>query len=440
MSGPSAPVAGAPEPGTPVATTAEPALARANRSVWSSTGIVFVGNVIARGLGFLFPLVLARAVDRQDFALVYLTITTGFFVGELVLAGYPTSLTRYLAAPGGADRGAWFATAGAAGLYMFVLSSLLGIVFAIQAAAEPSLILLVIVGLTIDAYYFASLRGLGRFTLLVGYRVGANLAQILALLAAWWLGIASAPVAVAIYALTYLIPIVAIEVTVGPVRGMLGRGARPSRALLGPLTRFAVPALISGTAYAAILGLDVYWVRLLAPQDLADYGAARALAMPMSLVPFAIGVVLLPRVAATDVDRQWRLLTQAVGATIGAAVLAVIGYWLLAPFLIDLVYPETYVGAAATLPPLALAMGAVGLYSVMTQWWMGRGDPRRPAAALVIGAIATAIAHVQLDATYGGLGAAASMLIGALTAIAILLVMTWRLPDRPGHDARDRMR
>ena len=440
MSGPSAPIVGTPEPGTPLAGTPEPALPRASRSVWSSTGIVFVGNVVARGLGFLFPLVLARAVDRQDFALVYLTITTGFFVGELVLAGYPTSLTRYLAAPGEAARGAWFATAGVAGLYMLVFSSLLGIVFAIQAAAEPSLILLVIVGLTIDAYYFASLRGLGRFTLLVGYRIGANLAQILLIVAAWWLGVASAPLAVAIYALTYLVPIIAIEATVGPVRGILARGARPSRALLGPLTRFAIPALISGTAYAALLGLDVYWVRVLAPEDLADYGAARALAMPMSLVPFAIGVVLLPRVAVTAADGQWRMLTQAVAATLGAAILAVIGYWLLAPSLIALVYPAAYVDAAATLPPLAVAMGAVGLYSVMSQWWMGRGDPRRPAAALVIGAIAAAIAHLQLDPTYGGIGAAASMCIGALTSIVILLVMTWRLPDRPGHDAPERMR
>ena len=180
-----------------------------------------------------------------------------------------------------------------------------------------------IVGLTIDAYYFSALRGLGRFSLLVGYRIGANLAQILALIVAWWLGVASVPLAVGIYALTYLIPIALIEVRPGPVRAILGGVARPRRSLMGPLTRFAIPALVSGTAYAAILGLDVYWVRILAPDHLADYSAARALAMPMSLVPFAIGVVLLPRVAATDTARRWRLLRQAMLATTAAATLAV---------------------------------------------------------------------------------------------------------------------
>ena len=30
-------------------------------SLWSEAGVVLAGNVLARGLGFLFPLVLARA-------------------------------------------------------------------------------------------------------------------------------------------------------------------------------------------------------------------------------------------------------------------------------------------------------------------------------------------------------------------------------------------
>ena len=69
--------------------------------------MVFGGNVAARALGFLFPVVLARATGRADFALVYFFVNTGFFVGELVLAGFPTALTRYLAAPGTVERGTW---------------------------------------------------------------------------------------------------------------------------------------------------------------------------------------------------------------------------------------------------------------------------------------------------------------------------------------------
>ena len=75
-------------------------------------------------------------VSRDDFALVYLFITTGFFVGELVLAGFPTSLTRYLAAPGASDRGSWFLSGLVAGLPLLLLSLGAGVLFA--ARPTPS--------------------------------------------------------------------------------------------------------------------------------------------------------------------------------------------------------------------------------------------------------------------------------------------------------------
>lgn len=405
---------------TDEAVGAPPGIGVPTRGAWSGAVIVFVGNVIARALGFAFPLALARAVGRDDFALVYFFISTGFFVGELVLAGFPTSLTRFLAAPGAMPRGAWLVSAIAAGLPLLLASILAGIAFAGAADADPRLLAVMIVGLTIDAYYFAGLRGLSRFTLLVAYRIGANLAQILLLLGAWWLGLATVPVVVAIYAFTYLVPILAIEVAVGPVRALVGPAARVSRELLGPLTRFAIPALISGTAYAAIMGLDVYWVRVLAPAELADYGAARALAMPMSLVPFAIGVVLLPRVAATEPAGQVRLLRQALAATTVAAAAAVAGYVLLGAWVVGVVYPDGYEAAADLLPLLATAMGVMGVYSVLSQWWMGRGRPGPAAASLVVGAVVAAVAHVVLDPRLGAVGAAWSMLIGGAVAVAIL--------------------
>jgi O-antigen/teichoic acid export membrane protein len=402
------------------------------RGAWSATAVVFVGNVVARGLGFLFPLVLARAVPRDDFALVYFYIATGFFVGELVLAGFPTSLTRYLAAPGDATRGAWFVSSIAAGVPLLIASIAAGWLFAGRADADPRLLALIVIGLTIDAYYFGALRGLGRFGLLAGYRIGANLAQIVLLVVLWVLGVATVPLAVAIYALTYVVPIVVIELSDGPVRGILGSSARVARARLGPLTRFAIPALVSGTAYAAIMGLDVYFVRLLAPEDLADYSAARALAMPMSLVPFAIGVVLMPRVAGSDEAARERLLRQALVATAAAAAAAVVGYVLLAPAVVALVYPAGFEGAAAIAPTLAAAMGMVGIYSVLSQWWMGRGRPVTPAVSLVVGAIAAAIAHLVLDPTAGGIGAAWAMTLGASVAIVLLggITVLERRPSR----------
>jgi len=75
------------QPGGPsqVRPAETPAVA-ARPGLLSSAAVVFVGNVAARGLGFLFPLVLTRVVAKSDFAMVYFFINTGFSVGELVLA------------------------------------------------------------------------------------------------------------------------------------------------------------------------------------------------------------------------------------------------------------------------------------------------------------------------------------------------------------------
>ena len=55
---------------------------RGTRGAASSVITVAVGNTIARGLGFLFPLVVGRVLDRADFAIILLYISTGFFVAR----------------------------------------------------------------------------------------------------------------------------------------------------------------------------------------------------------------------------------------------------------------------------------------------------------------------------------------------------------------------
>jgi O-antigen/teichoic acid export membrane protein len=394
----------------------------------SSAAVVFVGNLVARGLGFLFPLVVARSMDRADFALVYFFVTTGFTVGELALASYPTALTRWLAADTGGP-GPWLPSAIVAGIPLLLASIVLGEVLAAQAAAPPGLLSLVVIGLTIDAYYFAALRGLRRFGWLVLYRVGANLAQLILLLGVVTLDAASVGAVVAIYAGVYLVAIAAIEATVGPVRALLRRATGPARAAIRELTGFAVPALISGTAYATILGLDVFFVRLFAPAELADYGAARALAMPMSLVSFAIGVILLPHVASAAVPDRRRLLVQALVTTVALGVAGVLAYAMLGPTALAIVYPEEYRAAGGTLVLLAASIGLMGGYSLLSQWWMGTGRPGPAAICLVAGAAAACAAHLVLTASLGGNGAAISTGIGALTAIGLLGAATLRHPD-----------
>ena len=402
--------------------TPAPALSAGRSRSLPPEAVVFAGNVLARGLGFLFPVLVARVLDRPDFAVASLLISTGFFAGELVLTGYPTAMTRALAADDTArGRAGWLAGSLLGGLPLLLASGVLGAVLALRADAPPALILVVILGLTIDAYYFALLRGLRRFTLLTLYRVGANLAQVLLLLLLAVAGSATLASVVVLYGLVYLVPLVLIEVVVGPGRGLVRAGAADVPQRLRDLTRFAIPALISGTAYGAVLGFDVFFVRLFAPDALADYAAARSLAVPMLLVPFALGVVLLPRAAAAGLDRpgQARLLGRAVVVTLLASTAAWLGYVLLAGPVIGVVFPDGYQGARAPLATLVPAIGLLGTYSILSQWTLGVGRPWVAAIALGTGAIVTLVGHGLFTAGQGASGAGLAIAAGALAAIVI---------------------
>lgn len=164
--------------------------------------VVFLGNIVARALGFLFPILVAHILERPDFAIAILLINTGFFAGELVLTGFPTAMTRTLAAepsPGARARSVTAALAG--GLPFLVASATLGALLAARADAPAPLVVLVIAGLTIDAYYFALLRGLRRFGWLAVYRVAANLLQLALLGGLALAGAPSLEAVVAIYSL-----------------------------------------------------------------------------------------------------------------------------------------------------------------------------------------------------------------------------------------------
>jgi O-antigen/teichoic acid export membrane protein len=397
-------------------------------SLASTAAFVFFGNLLARALAFIYPVVVARIVDRSEFASVYFFIATGFFASQLVMTSYPTAMTRYVAAePRLETRGRWVASALVGGVGLLAVSVIAGEALAQAVGARAFLMSVVVIGVSIDAFYFSLLRGLQRFTLLVLYRVGANLAQIIVLLAAYGLGVANVTTIVVIYSFIYLVPIVIIEILEGPVRGVLTGAVRVTARSMAALTRFAIPSLVIGVAWGTILGLDVFFVSLFAPDELADYSAARVLTVPMLLVPFAIDVVLLPRVAATASDtEQWGLLRQALTASGAVALIAASAYAVAADLVVDIVFPPSYSAAADVLPFLAVALGLLGIYSVMSDWWMGTGRPLPPALSLSAGAIVAVGGHLVLTRHFGGVGAAISITLGTTVGLILLGAQTLR--------------
>jgi O-antigen/teichoic acid export membrane protein len=395
-------------------------------SLWSEAGVVLAGNVLARGLGFLFPLVLARVIAKHDFGTVYFFIGTGYFVGELT--GFPTAMTRFIAAEG--PDGAWLSSALAGGFPLIALSLVVGEVLASVAHAPAGQMSMVIAGLTLDAYYFGLLRGLKRYKLLASYRVSANLAQIVLLVGAILLGIKSPTVAIAIYSFVYVVPIAGIELLRHPLHDALRGTLRPDLERVKRLTRFALPAFLSGTAAAGLTQADLLFVRLLAPDALPDYAAARSLVQPVMLVPYAIAIVMLPAVASAPERERWRLLARALGVTALLGALLVAVYVVADTWLVEKVLPSAYGDATRALPALAVGLTGMGVYSVLSQWWMGVGRPGPPATALTLGALVAIGLQVVLTPPHGAVGAALSLCGGVAFALVTLGAATLRVHAR----------
>ncbi len=287
---------------------------------------------------------------------------------------------------------------------------------------EPTgLMTVMVTGLCLDAYYWGLMRGLGRFRLLVGYRAAANAVQLALLALVLVLDIGGVAIAVVIFAYVYVIPMVAIELWKHPIREAFAGRGRATRASAVALLRFAGPTLVNGLAYAVFIQADVFFVRLLDEDALGDYAIAKTLSQPITLVSFAIGVVLLPRVArAATPAEQRRLLAPALAfaALFGGVVAGL--YPLVDGLLVDNLLPASYAPAASILPWLVAGLAVLGVYSVLSEWWVGTGRPFLPAVTLGAGALVTIGLQVALTPSHGGRGAAMALGGGALVALALL--------------------
>ena len=144
----------------------------------------------------------------------------------------------------------------------------------------------------------------------------------------------------------------------------------------------------------------------------------------MLMVPYAIGIVLMPRTASLSDRARLHFLWRSLGITVALGAVLVGAYVVVGPFAVGALLPESYVRALEPLHTLAPSLGVLGVYSVLSQWWLGRGRPMAPAVSLSIGAAATLAAHATLTAHFGAVGAGLSIGVGACVALVMLGSMT----------------
>jgi O-antigen/teichoic acid export membrane protein len=208
------------------------------------------------------------------------------------------------------------------------------------------------------------------------------------------------------------------------VRRIPGRPA--AREGLGGIVNFGLRALPGVASPFETFRLDQAVVGLLlSPYDLGLYVVAVAFTVLPRLLALSVGAVAYPRVAATrDATEARRLAREAVLVT-GYLCLAVfVPLFATAPYLIELLFGEEYVGAATVMRILLVGAVLIAVRKIVGDVARGLGKP----GAGSLGELASWVAAVPLVALllplYGLEGVALALTAAAgLSLIVVLMAL-----------------
>src|SRR5579871_74737 len=402
------------------------------RSYLSLSAISGVGQVLARALGVLFSVVVARAFGPADFGMVRYAIGVAG-ITSIVVGPLPTMLSRYLATYRNESREVdRYFTNSMVLIIIVLLFTLIGTGW--YVGGEPSGIVLgtlfVVIGLAAFNTYTELTRGLDAIWRMSSYYVVANLIQLVAIVVCvWGLGMRSVGLALAIYGLSFLVPILFFEYWTRSAVHL--RPRLITFATMWRLSHFSVPLVIAHASYTIWLTLDLLLVQQrLSAQDTGVYAAAKTVVLIFLFVPYAVTTVGLRYFARGSKKDAERSLLLSLGASLVASTVLVTGIWGWSGQLVQLLFGQNYVSAAPPLTILAAGMALYTVYLVFETWMIARGYPWLHALAMTITMVMSSVAELILLPSWGLRGVAVGFSLGIAAGTLIIGVFYGLLSKR----------
>jgi len=201
-----------------------------------------------------------------------------------------------------------------------------------------------------------------------------------------------------------------------------------------PLQKPSLQVLRQGFAYGlraylvACLGLLVSRINAFAlePQvDAIQYGVW-SIAMQffdvINVVPASLAIVLFPRILRSE--RPERLLLPQIGLVLALLAAVALGFAVLGPFVIRLLYGEAFAPAYGQLLLALPGIFGVGVTSILSQYLAAQGFPWSLVLVwAVVAAVQVALA-LMLIPTYGADGAMLSLSASYLLLMVLVITLT----------------
>ncbi len=293
--------------------------------------------------------------------------------------------------------------------------------------------LFVVVGLAAFNTYTELTRGLDAIWRMSGYYVVANLVQLVAIAACvWGLGVHSVGVALTIYGVSSLLPILFFE------------SWAPSSVHLRPrlitfktmwqLSHFSVPLVIAHASYTIWGTLDLLLVEQhMGSQAAGGYAAAKTVVLIFLFVPYAVTTVALRYFARGSQEDADRSLLLSLGASLITSTVLVGGIWGWNRQLIQIVFGQRYSLAAPPLVILAVGMAVYTVYLVFETWMIARGYPWLHALAMLITMGVGSVAELALLSSWGLQGVAVGFSAGIIAGTLTISLFYGLLRKRSTH-------
>jgi O-antigen/teichoic acid export membrane protein len=395
------------------------------------SALVSAGMAIARLLGFLFSIVLARVFVPADFGKVQYAIALASIVAlatqpfvQHVLARF---IGKYLEDESALRRkltNAWIVLLGLFAGTLLVATPVLLVLGRFNIG-----IILIYAGITLFYTYWGLASGFFAPGRLVIAYLGSNVVQIIAtIMLIQVAGIESPTLAMAIYGLSYVLPIGLLQIFKPfpvPFQPSL-----ISRADITDLVRFSTPIWVSQAAYALNVSIDLIFLEYLTDETTVGvYALARTLTMVFAFIPAGISAILMPKIAAMPRSDHGRLFRNMVELSLMANIGILIGYLLFGRWLIEATVGPEYLTDNSIFMILAISAILHGLQTLIGAVLIGSDRASFETGGRITALIVTIIICVLLIPSLGGLGAAISRLGSVLAAFVAYSALIF-LPGR----------
>jgi O-antigen/teichoic acid export membrane protein len=395
-------------------------------SLIKGSTLLSVGTAIARVLGLAFSLVLAAAFTASEYGEIRYFIAVASIVaigtmpfGQHVIARFVSKYRNE-----GEKLDSVLSSSFVILPVVFVLTLLIALPIMLVLGNFNIGILFIFLGETLFYTYWGLSSGFLEARRLTVAYLGSNVVQILLVLfLIQWMGIKSTTLALAIYGLSYLLPL-ALLVIFWPLPGHV-RLRLVDWKMISELLRFSLPIWVSHACFTLSVSIDFLLLeRLVGERELGAYSLSKTLATMFMIVPAGISVLLMPKVAASPSKGHRQLLIRMLFISLLIDGIALMVYLPLVQPLTQRIFGRDYLVPLGVSLLLSLYMILYGIHGLITAVFVGSGRPQVESISRIIELVATIAGCWILIPSYGAWGAAIGILSGKILALVTYGVMS----------------